>query len=85
MQSRERTAANTYGREWRTMKTQQLIELQNALEDMINNITTGDDIVDQLLQIQQLSAEIEETAPKMLMHYLQRKSYTKALDFLREL
>lgn len=67
------------------MKTQQLIELQNALEDMMNHITTGEDITDQLLRIHVLSAEIEETAPKMLMHYLQRKSYTKALDFLREL
>ena len=67
------------------MTTQQTTELQNALEDMMNRISAGDDIVDQLLQIHQLSAEIEKTAPKMLMHYLERKSYTKALDFLKEL
>ena len=67
------------------MTTQQSTELHNTLEDMMNRITAGDDIIDQLLRIQQLSAEIEETAPKMLMHYLERKSYTKALDFLNEL
>lgn len=85
MQSRDRTTTYIYGREWRTMTTQQATELQNTLEDMMNRISVGDDIVDQLLQIHQLSAEIEETAPKMLMHYLERKSYTKALDFLKEL
>lgn len=85
MQSRERTSTYTIGREWRTMTTQQKTELQNTLEDMMNRITSGDDITEQLLQIHQLSTEIEETAPKMLMHYLERKSYTKAVGFLREM
>ena len=67
------------------MTIQQSTELQNTLEDMMNRITSGDDITDQLLQIHQLSTQIEETAPKMLMHYLEKKSYTKALDFLKEL
>ena len=67
------------------MTTQQTTELQNTLEEMMNRITSGDDITEQLFQIHQFSTEIEETAPKMLMHYLERNSYTKALDFLREL
>ena len=67
------------------MTTQQVTELQNTLETMLNRIATGDDITEQLLMIQQLSTDIESTAPKMLIHYLQRKSYTKALDFLKEL
>lgn len=67
------------------MTTQQTTELHNTLEDMMNRITSGDDITEQLLRIHQLSTEIEETAPKMLMHYLEKKSYTKALDFLKEL
>ncbi len=67
------------------MTTQQTSELQTALEDMMNCITSGEDITEQLLCIHQLSADIESTAPKMLMHYLERKSYTKALDFLKEL
>ncbi len=84
MQSSERTTTYTYGREWSTMTIQQSTELHNTLEDMMNRITSGDDIADQLLRIQELSAEIEETAPKTLMHYLERKSYTKALDLLKE-
>ncbi len=67
------------------MTTQQTSELKNTLEKMMNRIATGEDITEQLLSINQLSIDIESTAPKMLMHYLQRKSYTKALDFLKDL
>lgn len=67
------------------MTTEQATDLQNALESMLNRITTGDDITEQLLMIEQLSTDIESTAPTMLNHYLQRKSYTKALDFLKDL
>lgn len=67
------------------MTTQQSSELQKTLETMLNRISTGDDITEQLLKIQQLSTDIEATAPTMLKHYLEKKSYTKALDFLKEL
>ncbi len=85
MQSSERTTTYTYGREWSTMTIQQSTELHDTLEDMMDRISTGDEITDQLLRIQQLSTEIKETAPKTLMHYLERKSYTKALELLKEL
>lgn len=67
------------------MTTQQVSELQNTLEKMLSRISTGDDIAEQLLKINQLSADIESTAPTMLTHYLQKKSYTKALDFLKDM
>lgn len=67
------------------MTTEQATDLQNALETMLNRITTGGDITEQLLKINQLSVDIESTAPTMLKHYLQKKSYTKALDFLKDL
>ena len=67
------------------MTTQQSSELQNTLESMLNRIATGDDITEQLLRIQQISNDIESTAPTMLKHYLQKKSFTNALDFLKEL
>ncbi|RKU30843.1 hypothetical protein C6497_03985 [Candidatus Poribacteria bacterium] len=67
------------------MTSEQFAELQNSLETMLNNISTGDDISEPLLQISQLAKRVESTAPKQLIHYLERKSYTKALDYLREL
>ena len=66
------------------MTTEQSTELQNTLETMLNRIATGDDITEQLFKIQEISIAIESTAPTMLKHYLQKKSYTKALDFLKE-
>lgn len=67
------------------MTTKQASELQDTLEKMMSCISAGYDIAEQLLRIQQLSEDIEATAPKMLMHYLERRSYAKALDFLNEL
>lgn len=67
------------------MISDQLTELQNSLELMLSNISTGDDITEPLLQIQQLAKQVESTAPKQLIHYIERKSYTKALDYLKEL
>ncbi len=66
------------------MTTEHVYALQNVLEEMFTRIGTGADIEEQLTRIAQLSVEIDATAPAMLKHYLQRKSYTKALDFIRQ-
>ena len=60
-------------------------DLRQALETMIQRIETGEDIMEQLKQIDALSQELAPTAPKMLLHYLERKSYTKALAWLETL
>ena len=60
-------------------------DLRQALETMMHRIETGEDIMEQLKQIDVLSQELTPTAPKMLLHYLERKSYTKALALLQTL
>ena len=60
-------------------------DLRQALETMMQRIETGKDIMEQLKQIDALSQELAPTAPKMLLHYLERKSYTKALAWLETL
>lgn len=57
-------------------------DLRQALEIMMQRIAAGEDIMEQLEQINTLSQELAPTAPKMLLHYLERKSYTKALELL---
>ncbi|RKU15451.1 hypothetical protein C6500_19910 [Candidatus Poribacteria bacterium] len=57
-------------------------DLRQTLETMMQRIETGEDIMEQLKQIDALSQELAPTAPKMLLHYLERKSYTKALALL---
>ena len=60
-------------------------DLRQALETMMQRIEVGEDIMEALEQINALSEELAPTAPKMLLHYLERKSYTKALAFLETL
>lgn len=63
----------------------QTAELRQALETMFSRIAAGEDILEQLDRINALHRELAPTAPKMLCHYLERKSYTKALELLKNL
>ena len=67
------------------MQIDSLSELRQALETMFSRIETGEDILEQLERINALHRELPATAPKMLHHYLERKSYTKALALLETL
>ena len=66
------------------MTTEQATTLKETLESMFDHIAKKQSMVDDLQQIEQLHQEIAPTAPPMLNHYLQRRSYTKALDFLEQ-
>ena len=61
----------------------QIAELKQALETMLSRIETGADILEQMEQINVLHQALDPKAPKMLRHYLERKSYTKALALLK--
>lgn len=67
------------------METKLLSELRQTLETMFLRIETGEDIGAQLEQIDTLQRALGTSTPKMLGHYLERKSYTKALAFLETL
>lgn len=55
-------------------------ELQ-ALMVAIDN-REGESIAAHLQQLDELGQELGSEAPPMLRHYLEKRSYTKALDFL---
>ena len=66
-----------------------LDELQADLSELIAMIESGRthskegvSMVNMLAQIDTLAGELEGKAPPMLMHYLEKRSYMKALDFL---
>ena len=63
----------------------QIAELRHVLETMFDRIAAGEDILEQLDRVNVLHREVAPTAPKMLCHYLERKSYVKALDLLKTL
>lgn len=66
------------------MTLQQATTLRATLQSMFDNIEKRQDIIADLQQLEQLQQEISSTAPPMLNHYLQRRSYEKALEFLTE-
>lgn len=67
------------------MQVEYLSELRQTLETMFSRIEAGEDIMAQLHRIEALSQDISPTAPARLRHYLERKSYTKALEFLEQM
>ncbi len=66
------------------MTTEQATTLKTSLESMFAHIAQKESIIEDLEQIERLQQEIGATVPPSLRHYLQRRSYTKALDFLKD-
>lgn len=66
------------------MTTEQATTLKMTLESMFAHIAQKESIIGDLEQIERLQQEIGSTVPSQLRHYLQRRSYTKALDFLKD-
>ncbi len=66
------------------MTAEQAQGLKTTLESMFDNIAAKQSMIEDLQRIEQLHQEIAPTAPPMLNHYLQRRSYTKALEFLEQ-
>lgn len=68
------------------MQVERISELTQTLETMMQRIEAGEDIMEQLDRIDVLYQDLAlAETPKMLLHYLERKSYTKALAFLNDL
>ena len=59
-------------------------QLHAILKEMMRAIDTdeGDAIVASVSKIDAISQCLGTDAPPMLRHYLEKRSYTKALDFL---
>ncbi|MCH8292011.1 hypothetical protein IH992_13035 [Candidatus Poribacteria bacterium] len=66
------------------MTAEQAQGLKTTLEAMFDNIAAKQSMIEDLQRIEKLHQEIASTAPPMLNHYLQRRSYTKALEFLEQ-
>ena len=58
-------------------------QLRKALKEMLPAIEGGGDNIAALVRnVDQRGQAVLEQAPPMLRHYIERRSYTKALDFL---
>lgn len=63
------------------MGLEQVHTTLQALMTAIDN-GEGESIAAHLRQLDELGQELGSEAPPMLRHYLEKRSYTKALDFL---
>lgn len=64
------------------MNRDQAVALRDALSEMMARIGKKEPILEQMETIGRIQAEIAPTAPAQLTHFLERRSYTKALDYL---
>lgn len=65
------------------MTTLQATALKETLEAMFDSISKKEDVTKHLVQISRLQQEVAPTASPELKHYLQNRSYTKALEYLK--
>ena len=58
-------------------------KLHDAIESMFTSIAENkNDVAEHVLEVDRLSREMISEVPPMLRHYLERRSYQKALDFI---
>jgi hypothetical protein len=66
------------------MNTNHVEALKLSLSTMMERIDNKEPIVDQLEEIVRLQVEIADTAPAQLSHFLERRSYVKALEYIAQ-
>jgi hypothetical protein len=64
------------------MTQAQLTEVKSRLESLLERIDSRQDISTDLAAVEQLKGAISESAPAQLVHFLENRSYRKALEFL---
>ncbi len=64
------------------MNQNQAIALRASLVEMMDRIEKKEPILEQLERIGKLQAEVAPTVPEQLGHFLERRSYAKAIEYL---
>lgn len=65
------------------MTTEQAAALKDALESMMDAIGKKEPITEHLLRLTALQRKLASVSSPQLNHFLQNRSYTKALEYLR--
>ena len=64
------------------MTTHQAIDIRSTLVSMFEAIEKKKNIAEHLLKLDDLQRTLDNNAPAQLRHFLERRSYTKALEYL---
>ena len=65
------------------MTSEQAAALKEALESMMDAIGKKEPITEHLLHLTALQRKLASVSSPQLSHFLQNRSYTKALEYLR--
>jgi hypothetical protein len=65
------------------MTSHHVEDLKSTLQAMFTAIDHKNDIVEHIVRLDVLQREIAPTAPAQLRHFLERRSYAKALEYLQ--
>ena len=79
-----KASAHSNQRTSKEMNTNHVEALRLSLSTMMERIDRNEPIIDQLEEIVRLQVEIVDTAPAQLSHFLERRSYAKALEYIAQ-
>lgn len=65
------------------MTTDQAIDIRSTLVSMFEAIENKTNIAEHLLKLDDLQRTLDNDTPAQLRHFLERRSYTKALEYLQ--
>jgi hypothetical protein len=57
--------------------------LKETLQNMFEAIEKKENIAEHILKLDAIQKEVANSAPAQLRHFLERRSYTKALEYLQ--
>jgi hypothetical protein len=66
------------------MTEAQTSALQGHIRSLLGAIESGDEIASDMDAVDKLRQELAGTAPFQLMHFLENRSYQKALEYLSD-
>ena len=64
------------------MTTDQAIDIRSTLVAMFDAIDKKENIAEHILKLDDIQRTLDNGAPAQLRHFLERRSYTKALEYL---
>jgi hypothetical protein len=64
------------------MTATQVEDLRHTLKGMFDAIAQKNNIGEHILKLDDIQREIADTSPPQLRHFLERRSYAKALEYL---
>lgn len=64
------------------MTSEQAMDMRSTLVAMFEAIDKNENIAEHLIKLDDIQRDLDRSAPAQLRHFLERRSYVKALEYL---